>query len=262
MSGMSFAALAARNAANPAPVQAPLPASNISAAAPAPPAAVVDAEPSEARTLFARGVIYTFDTWSVLQSAVKEEWGGPESQDKADYLLNAVVDYFDDFSAPAEAASAQATGKDINVQVPDEEEVWEILEGYIVAEYGAQVEDDSTLNVARRMIALWKQVFLAPASGTQPLQQAQETVEALKRVREQVKGTKTIVTRQEEEAEWSDSDDEGHEEHVHDHHPDHVHADGDDREQVDHMDVDPPPAKAEPKVDDDGFTTVPTRRRK
>jgi len=48
------------------------------------------------RENFIRGVSILFKTkWTALKLAVDMQWGGHDSEDKRDWLINVIVDYFD-----------------------------------------------------------------------------------------------------------------------------------------------------------------------
>jgi pre-rRNA-processing protein TSR2 len=48
------------------------------------------------RDAFLQGFSSTFRQWTALELAVHNEWGGPQSADKANELMNQVLALFDD----------------------------------------------------------------------------------------------------------------------------------------------------------------------
>lgn len=48
----------------------------------------------EAKAGFEEGVGLVFSQWTALCLAVEEQWGGPESEDKANYLIDEVIQWF------------------------------------------------------------------------------------------------------------------------------------------------------------------------
>lgn len=50
--------------------------------------------PPERRPLFEEGVSLVFRQWTALCLAVENEWGGPYSKDKAQQLLEDVIQWF------------------------------------------------------------------------------------------------------------------------------------------------------------------------
>lgn len=43
---------------------------------------------------FEEGVTYIFKAWTALKLAVEQEWGGVESAEKRDWMIETIVDYF------------------------------------------------------------------------------------------------------------------------------------------------------------------------
>ena len=43
---------------------------------------------------FEEGVTYIFKSWTALNLAVEQDWGGVDSAEKRDWMINVVVDYF------------------------------------------------------------------------------------------------------------------------------------------------------------------------
>jgi hypothetical protein len=50
--------------------------------------------PPEARPAFEEGVGLIFSQWTALCLAVENEWGGPMSSDKADQLIDDIIQWF------------------------------------------------------------------------------------------------------------------------------------------------------------------------
>lgn len=48
----------------------------------------------EAKAGFEEGVGLVFSQWTALCLAVEQEWGGPESEDKANYLIEETIQWF------------------------------------------------------------------------------------------------------------------------------------------------------------------------
>jgi Pre-rRNA-processing protein TSR2 len=50
--------------------------------------------PADVRPMFEEGVVRIFLRWTALALAVENEWGGSNSRQKADQLIQDVIDYF------------------------------------------------------------------------------------------------------------------------------------------------------------------------
>ncbi|CAD6937911.1 unnamed protein product [Tilletia controversa] len=141
-----------------------------SASAPAKP-------PAASSVQFARAVLLRFSIWPTLKTAVAEQWGGPDSQDKRDFLVGHLVDEFgmpespsntnananpgSSSSAAAAAAStsssASASASELVPEGIDVDDLHDILQDYVEQEYECRIEDDSgtvALHRARDLVAL------------------------------------------------------------------------------------------------------------
>lgn len=52
------------------------------------------AEEHPNKVAFQEGVTYIFKSWTALRLAVEQDWGGVDSAEKRDWMINLVVDYF------------------------------------------------------------------------------------------------------------------------------------------------------------------------
>lgn len=228
--------------------------------------------PSTQQVLFARAVIHTFRLWASLQLAIQSEWGGPESQDKADFLVSHICDTYGGISGattlrpdlePTTAHLNPAGGAGSSSALalpprpappasPDEDDLAQTLETYVSDEFDARFEDDSCDYVAQRIAGLHRVIFAKPEPGQDPVEaaqaiivRAQAAVAPLDEAVEKFKGKKLEATQQ-AAADEDGEDDSGEES----------------DEQM--MEVDAAAAgqsassssRPEPEVDEDGFTTV------
>ena len=201
---------------------------------------------------FEQGVALALHLWPVLTHAVQNSWGGPDSQDKRDWFAGAVVDLFPDLTktspspsapAPAAAQNGSANGP---AGEPDVEYVEEFLLQVMVDEFEANVDDDSSLEVAEQIIK----------ARAECLRGKFTEVDALRRRWEGRKNSKVVFKKGEDEdneTDWDteedDDDDDGD-------------GDGDDVEMGDAPTmVSTKKEKEEPEVDEDGFTKVTRRKR-
>ncbi|GBF98689.1 hypothetical protein Rsub_11403 [Raphidocelis subcapitata] len=98
--------------------------------------------PADRRPAFEEGVSAVFTQWTALCLAVENEWGGPHSVDKANAVIQDVIEWF-------------YTRKECHV---DELEVE--LDDAMVQEFSTECEDGSTKQVAATLIELHTQCLL------------------------------------------------------------------------------------------------------
>ena len=184
--------------------------------------------PSSQQLLFARAVISTLDLWPALRIAVEEEWGGPESREKAEYLVSAICDNCDEQSAQQKQ----------QISPPDAEDLEELIESYLSYEFNVRLEDESISYIAQRITSLWQTIFLGDASS------AQLAVEQLEHAKASLRGKKIAAQVQAQEGEDNVSS------------SDEADSDAPDAAGDHSMDVDDEPRHEGPVVDEDGFTLV------
>lgn len=107
-----------------------------------------------------------------MRLAVSEEWGGPDSAAKRNFLLSHLCDEYGNAGSAFE---------------PDLDDLADILEGYMADEYDAQLEDGSPDWVAGRIVSLHRVIF-APDND---LSKAQAAVAELEKAYEALKGKKS-----------------------------------------------------------------------
>jgi pre-rRNA-processing protein TSR2 len=173
--------------------------------------------PDPRLVLFARGVIALLAVWPVLRLAVQESWGGPQSSQKRTWIASTIVDAFE--SAPL-----------------DDEQVEDILLDSMAEEFNTEIEDGSSLAVAKRIVSLWQKL----ADGrSEPIFELEASADRLSRC-------KLEYTREDGNGDDTWVDEEGSDD-----------GDGDDGESVPAL-LDPK-SLAEPKepvIDEDGFQLV------
>ncbi|KAF2472574.1 uncharacterized protein BDR25DRAFT_324409 [Lindgomyces ingoldianus] len=184
------------------------------------------ASPAQIQSKFELGIWHSLFNWQVLTIAIQNQWGGPDSEDKRDWLAGAISEIFQ------------------NQPATDAEDIEVVLLQALEDEYGVRLEDNTEILVAREIMAIRKET----AEGNFA------TVEALQAKWEERKGkavpTGSVqITEYSQDAEWDSVDEESDE----------------DDEDIDMSDA-PPLVVAKPKpapeVDDDGFTKVVGNRRK
>jgi pre-rRNA-processing protein TSR2 len=178
---------------------------------------------------FDLGIWYALFNWPTLTVAIQNQWGGPDSAEKRDWLAGAISEQFD--SDPLTEA------EDVEVML------LQVLED----EYGTRVEDQTEVPVAAEIMKIRKEIGEGSTA----------TVDALAakwkaRQGKEVATGSVNVRESNQEGEWDSVDEE---------------SDEDEDEDVD-MDDAPalvpaqPKPKAEPEVDEDGFTKVPSKKRR
>lgn len=194
--------------------------------------------PETRQSNFEQGIAYALHLWPDLTLAVTNELGGPDSADKRDWLAGAVSDLFPPFPAapPAPAAGGTAASSSRENDI-DNVYIQEFLQGVMEDEFEVLLEegDPSLWRVAEQIVRVRRDCAKGEFAS----------VETLRERFGENRGKKveyTLEKDDEDSDEDSDSEDGG----------------------VD-VDMDEAPAlvreKAEPEVDEDGFTKV-TRKKK
>ncbi|KAI1277042.1 Pre-rRNA-processing protein TSR2-domain-containing protein [Xylaria sp. FL0933] len=220
--------------------------------------------PETRQQQFEQGVAISLHLWQSLTIAVQNNWGGPDSSDKRDWLAGVIVDMFPSFVDLATTTAAASTSnipstsntssqnssaKPPSKKLPDEpipEEIEETLLQVMFDEFEANVDDQSEAEVADRIIKCRAQC----ADGNFAL------VEELRARWLDTKGKKVVAQAAadpDQDTDWeSGSDDENGDED----------ANGD-------VDMDDAPAlvpvapkvKPQPEIDEDGFEKVSRKKR-
>ncbi|KAI1758070.1 Pre-rRNA-processing protein TSR2-domain-containing protein [Xylaria castorea] len=204
---------------------------------------------------FEQSVAISLHLWQSLTIAVQNNWGGPDSSDKRDWLAGVIVDLFPSFvdlaaasattNAPSQSSSTQPQSK----KLPDEpvaEDVEETLLQVMFDEFEANVDDQSEAEVADRIMKCRTQC----AAGHFAL------VEELRARWLDTKGKKVVAQAAadpDQDTDWESGSDD----------------DDDDESGNADVDMDDAPAlvsvapkeKPQPEIDEDGFEKVLRRKR-
>ncbi|KAI9491469.1 Pre-rRNA-processing protein TSR2-domain-containing protein [Zychaea mexicana] len=92
------------------------------------------------KVAFEQGVEYILKSWTALNLAVEQDWGGVESAEKRDWLIGVIVDYFG------------SNGKKLDV-----EDIETILDQIMTDEFQTILEDDSSYLVAKHLVEVYHQ---------------------------------------------------------------------------------------------------------
>ncbi|GAA6088902.1 pre-rRNA-processing protein TSR2 homolog [Tachysurus ichikawai] len=139
---------------------------------------------SSPREVFTEAVRAVLETWPVLQIAVDNGFGGVYSQQKADWMVDAVQQYFHDNSDLAQ------------------DEVEDFLSELMNNEFDTMVDDGSLPQVAQKVCVMFQQC--KQGKLTEVRQQISQLTLEKSRGRAKATSVKTPT----EEAEGSDDDDE------------------------------------------------------
>ncbi|OAA70244.1 Pre-rRNA-processing protein TSR2 [Cordyceps fumosorosea ARSEF 2679] len=200
---------------------------------------------------FEQAVAYALHLWPALTLSVANGWGGPESAEKRDWFAGAIVELFPEFTdTPAPTTSTTTTTQTRTTTAADEadtEDVETVLLQVMVDEFEVNVDDDSALEVAQQIVRARAQCAAGMFDETNAL------AERFARLKGGDRAAVGQMFKQGEDPN-QDTDDE----------PDDDSDDEDEDGDVDMGEASAPAAapkqKAEPQVDEDGFTMVTKKR--
>ncbi|KAI0443447.1 Pre-rRNA-processing protein TSR2-domain-containing protein [Xylaria telfairii] len=202
--------------------------------------------PEARQQQFEQGVAISLHLWQSLTIAVQNNWGGPDSSDKRDWLAGVIVDLFPSFVDIA--AASQSSTQPQSTKLPEEpipEDIEETLLQVMFDEFEANVDDQSEAEVADRIIKCRTQC----AEGNFTL------VEELRARWLDTKGKKVVAQAAadpDQDTDWEGGSD-----------------DDDDESSNADVEMDDAPAlvfvtpkeKPQPEIDEDGFEKVSRRKR-
>ncbi|GAW13872.1 hypothetical protein ANO14919_032630 [Xylariales sp. No.14919] len=213
--------------------------------------------PETRQQQFEQSVAISLHLWQSLTIAVQNNWGGPDSSDKRDWLAGVIVDMFPSFVELAAVAIASTANtpsqngtKSQSKKLPDEpivEDVEETLLQVMFDEFEANVDDQSEAEVADRIMKCRAQCAVGDFA----------LVEELRARWLETKGKKVVAQAaadQDQDTDWESGSDD----------------DEDDDENGDpDVDMNDAPAlvpvapreKPQPEIDEDGFEKVSRRKR-
>ena len=182
--------------------------------------------PAELQLKFDLGIWHTLFNWADLTVAVQNQWGGPDSADKRDWLAGQISELF---------ANEPAT---------DSEDVEVMLLQILEDEFGVRLEDETEVAVARDIMLLRKELGEGDTTTVDKLQKKWEA-----RKGKEVDTGNVNVKETNQDAEWDSVDEESDE-------------DDEDVEMGEAPALVPAKPKPEPEVDDDGFTKVVGKKKR
>ncbi|CAG9463367.1 unnamed protein product [Pedinophyceae sp. YPF-701] len=185
---------------------------------------VVRAQPGmlpspEAKAAFEEGMQLIMRRWTALGLAVENMWGGVNSQDKANQLMQDIINWF---------YEKREHWKDV---------LEECLDDSMLHDFNVECEDGSQAEVAGAMVQLYEEIAAGKADMLNTLRAQVASEPGAKKSKKQViDADGTLI-----DGDVSDSDDDD---------------DGDDDDMDVGMEEDDVPPKAEPIIDEDGFEMV------
>lgn len=171
---------------------------------------------------FELGVCMALAKWEELTIAVDNLWGGPNSNDKRDWMAGIVIDLFDE-------------------KIVDIQYIEETLLYAMVDEFDVQIDNDSGLEIAALVIKFYKDVSLHNYNAIEELYSKWQAKQETRKVNK-VKLDSDPNNPSDDDEEEEDEEDEEVE----------ANNQGD---QDDSMEIDNGPV-----VDDDGFTLVQNKK--
>ncbi|KAH7381325.1 Pre-rRNA-processing protein TSR2-domain-containing protein [Phaeosphaeria sp. MPI-PUGE-AT-0046c] len=183
---------------------------------------------AELQSRFDLGIWYTLFNWADLTVAVQNQWGGPDSSDKRDWLAGQISDLF------------------TNEPATDLEDVEVMLLQVLEDEFGVRLEDETEVTVGREIMALRKELGEGTTDTVDMLQQKWQA-----RQGKEVDTGNVSVRESNQDADWDSVDEESDED-----------GDADDVEMGEAPALVAARPKAEPEVDDEGFTKVVGKKKR
>lgn len=177
---------------------------------------------------FDLGIWHILFNWPTLTVAVKNQWGGPDSAEKRDWLAGQISELF--------------TNEPLTDALDVEVMLLQILED----EYGCRVEDETEVQVARDIMAIRKEVGDGSTEKIDALHQKWQA-----RNGKEVSTGDVNVRESNQEADWDSVDEESDED---------GDVDMDDAPAL--VPAKPKEPKPEPEIDEDGFEKVVGKKRR
>ncbi|KAI0103031.1 Pre-rRNA-processing protein TSR2-domain-containing protein [Nemania sp. FL0031] len=207
--------------------------------------------PETRQQQFEQSVAISLHLWQSLTVAVQNNWGGPDSSDKRDWLAGVIVDLFPSFVDLAAASSssqnnAQSQSKKL-IEEPIAEDIEETLLQVMFDEFEANVDDQSEAQVADRIMKCRAQCAVGDFA----------LVEELRARWLDAKGKKVVMQAAADQDQETDAESESDDE------------EDDDEDRNGDVEMDDAPAlvpvapkeKPQPEIDEDGFEKVSRKKR-
>lgn len=175
---------------------------------------------------FDLGIWHVLFNFADLTVAVQNQWGGPDSSDKRDWLAGQISDLFE--------TEPTTDAEDVEVMI------LQVLED----EFGVRLEDETEVQVARDIMSIRKELSEGNTATVDGLQKKWED-----RKGKEVSTGSVNVRESNQEADWDSVDEESDE-------------DENDVEMSDAPALVSAKPKVEPEIDEDGFTKVVGKKKR
>ena len=188
---------------------------------------------------FELGVCMAIYKWEELTTAVDNNWGGPKSSEKRDWISGIVIDLFSE-------------SKIVDIQLIEETLLYAMVD-----EFDTQIDNDSALEIGYLIIKFYRDVMIEKYGSIDEMYekwQAKQSSKSVNKVHVENDPNNPDVSDDDEDDEEEEQEDDDA---CHGHHHNHSH---------DGMDIDEQPEEAPqlagPIVDDDGFELVQSKGRR
>ncbi|KAF2624585.1 pre-rRNA-processing protein-like protein TSR2 [Macroventuria anomochaeta] len=188
--------------------------------------ATTTAIPTELQDKFDLGIWHCLFNWPTLTVAVTNQWGGPDSSDKRDWLAGQISELF------------------TNEPLTDAEDVEVMLLQVLEDEFGCRVEDETEIAVARDIMAIRKEVGEGRTGTIDSLHEKWES----RKGKEVATGNVQVCEGHQEDMDSVDEESEDED------------VDMDEAPAL--VPARPREPKPEPEVDEDGFEKVVGKKRR
>lgn len=187
-----------------------------------------DKSTAQLQDKFDLGIWHILFNWPTLTVAVKNQWGGPDSSEKRDWLAGQISELF------------------TNEPLTDAMDVEVMLLQILEDEYGCRVEDETEVQVARDIMGIRKEVGDGSTEKIDALHQKWQA-----RNGKEVSTGDVNVRESNQEADWDSVDEESDED---------GDVEMDDAPAL--VPAKPKEPKPAPEVDEDGFEKVVGKKRR
>ncbi|KAJ1815468.1 rRNA accumulation- protein [Coemansia sp. RSA 2598] len=113
---------------------------------------------------FIEGVDHILAKWTALSLAVANSWGGPDSEDKRDNMVDEIVEYFDGITSKKQAAEPT--------------DLEELLLDIMDEDFTISLEDGSEKEVSKKLITIYNECRVGNFSTVDKLADERDALEA------------------------------------------------------------------------------------
>ncbi|KAJ1959490.1 rRNA accumulation- protein [Dipsacomyces acuminosporus] len=144
---------------------------------------------------FIEGVDHIFAKWTALELAVQNGWGGRNSQEKRDSMVDEVVNYFDELISKKKK--------------PEPSDIEELLLDIMDEDFNIMLEDNSAIEVAKDLCKVFVECIKGNFATVDKLRDERDALEAQGRGASAAQSSQAAARSSAEGADASDSSDDG-----------------------------------------------------